>query len=259
MRIYERLLANEATKDVAIDMSDGALRAHSVILYASSEALQGQLSHGVAGGAAEKRLSWKEHSKDVGSFLLSLLYLNGEVEWDGDDEVPMRILLGALTIAKMNLIDDAIAVLTKAVRARLSEANFEETCVAAIQIDHIVLRLACIEFAKQSRPNIKADDRVLALRSITCQDANVAEGVKGTVEPGDDDGFLIVRWDGRGYKNTLRAVINKIELLDAYERNSIHSRYKRGDLLPEVASELAGLWATTSPGQAVAKRRRLRL
>lgn len=77
---YERLLADEQTKDVDIEMANGSIRAHSVLLSAASDAIRGILSHGDQPPKdALRRLSWREHTVEVGRFFLQLLY-TGTVE-----------------------------------------------------------------------------------------------------------------------------------------------------------------------------------
>lgn len=275
MRTYERLYADEASKDVTIAMSDGLINAHSVLLCASSDAIRGQLAHGrISAESGLKRLSWTEHSVVVGRFLLSLLYLNGEAEWDGDDEdveVPIRILIGALTIAKMNLMDDAVAVLTGAINDRLSTENFEEVLASAIKIDHTVLRTFCIDFAKKGTHEFKVGDRVVALCDFEVEEAALLKGDKGTVQSDEGD-ELEVCWERNGYLNTLSYVIGMVkpENADTVKDNTvIRSRYEAGGFAPEVLSELAGLWDPLSPGSGQAsssdrnqggvKRRRVKL
>lgn len=85
--VFERLLADEETMDVEIEMLNGEVRAHANVLSANSEAIRGILRHSALGaksdeGIAQKRLSWREHSVEVGRFFLRLLY-TGTVE---DDE-----------------------------------------------------------------------------------------------------------------------------------------------------------------------------
>ena len=105
--VYLKLLEDDQSKDVEIEMLDGTLLAHSVMLRAGSDALQGILENTQAGPGGRKRLSWKEHSLEVGKFFLQLLYTNTVAEeWnrEGDDpgvEPPLRLLLGSLAIAKM--------------------------------------------------------------------------------------------------------------------------------------------------------------
>jgi len=77
---YERLLADEQTKDVDIEMANGSIRAHSVILSAASDAIRGILSHGEnKSNDVLRKLSWREHTVEVGRFFLQLLY-TGTVE-----------------------------------------------------------------------------------------------------------------------------------------------------------------------------------
>jgi len=81
--LYEKLLVKDSTKDLEIEMSDGVLRAHSAILVAGSAAIEGMLKHGLAAMESQQRLTWKEHTMEVGNFFLRLLYVGtvDEAEW----------------------------------------------------------------------------------------------------------------------------------------------------------------------------------
>lgn len=87
--LNERLFNDESTKDVEIELSDGELKAHSVVLMVASEAFRAILSNGVAATANPKRLSWREHKKTVGQFFLRLLYTGTleESEWSDIIEI----------------------------------------------------------------------------------------------------------------------------------------------------------------------------
>ena len=73
LHLNEKLLKDDRRKDVEIEMSDGNVMAHSLILMAGSEAVDGILTNGTAATADLKRLTWKEHDKAVGQFFLRLL------------------------------------------------------------------------------------------------------------------------------------------------------------------------------------------
>jgi len=72
--LYEKLLKDDSTKDVEIEMSDGTLMAHSSILRAGGDAMEGLLTNGAAASSSLKRLAWKEYTKTLGQFFLRLLY-----------------------------------------------------------------------------------------------------------------------------------------------------------------------------------------
>eukprot|EP00927_Polykrikos_kofoidii_P084641 TRINITY_DN898_c0_g1_i1.p1 TRINITY_DN898_c0_g1~~TRINITY_DN898_c0_g1_i1.p1 ORF type:complete len:399 (-),score=61.71 TRINITY_DN898_c0_g1_i1:97-1293(-) len=106
---YTRLLHDDETKDVVLDMLDGQLRAHSVVLCAGSEAIRGMLRNGVAaadGRTAPKHLSWREHPMDVGRFFLRLLY-TGTV--DNEDWATTPIVPQAATATTATEDDAALA------------------------------------------------------------------------------------------------------------------------------------------------------
>jgi len=69
----ERMYADDETKDVKIALMNGTLRAHSVLLRASSDAFAGMFCHGVAADG-EKTLNWGDQSIEVGKVFLRLLY-----------------------------------------------------------------------------------------------------------------------------------------------------------------------------------------
>lgn len=272
--VNERLLHDSETKDVEIEMSDGTMRAHSIILMAASDAVRGMLSHGIARDAATKRLCWNEHTLDVGRFFLRLLYTgavnegdwtagspstdvagvrevpiylmvrtpNGQTEYAGhyelvrdsrpndkpmwkkldaerwifgiddrwcmctsstkaegfttakghiqsfeqsqevppngvtgwrrhdgnkfvrDDEisvtepeqqVPLRLLLGGLAIAKKYLFQDLLRVFVQALKKRIMPETFDVILSAAIKADTLPLRWHCIQYAQRPQTGIQ--------------------------------------------------------------------------------------------------------
>eukprot|EP00929_Paragymnodinium_shiwhaense_P113404 TRINITY_DN81696_c0_g1_i1.p1 TRINITY_DN81696_c0_g1~~TRINITY_DN81696_c0_g1_i1.p1 ORF type:complete len:321 (-),score=27.02 TRINITY_DN81696_c0_g1_i1:40-1002(-) len=93
-----KLLADEDSKDLEIEMSDGTIRAHSLMLIAGSDAVRGLLKQASHAGASCKKLSWKEWPVDVGRFFLRLLYTGdvNEQEWgldDQEDALPSRLII----------------------------------------------------------------------------------------------------------------------------------------------------------------------
>ena len=146
---YERLLRDDETKDVDIETAGGTLRAHSLILSAHSDAFQGLLrcqsiaaADCATGDASGKRLLWKEHSQDVARFFLRLLYTGTvcEQEWfgcetelarDTENQVPIRLLLGSLTLAKMYIVPHLVHHLTEELRARINVETFNDICSGA--------------------------------------------------------------------------------------------------------------------------------
>ncbi|CAK0886951.1 unnamed protein product, partial [Prorocentrum cordatum] len=80
----ERMFADDETKDVKIALMNGNLRAHSVLLRASSDAFAGVLSHGVAADG-EKTLNWGDQPIEVGRVFLRLLYTGALDKSDWED------------------------------------------------------------------------------------------------------------------------------------------------------------------------------
>eukprot|EP00927_Polykrikos_kofoidii_P084642 TRINITY_DN898_c0_g1_i2.p1 TRINITY_DN898_c0_g1~~TRINITY_DN898_c0_g1_i2.p1 ORF type:complete len:409 (-),score=72.59 TRINITY_DN898_c0_g1_i2:207-1433(-) len=363
---YTRLLHDDETKDVVLDMLDGQLRAHSVVLCAGSEAIRGMLRNGVAaadGGTAPKRLSWQEHPVDVGRFFLRLLY-TGTVDYDDwattpiapqaaavahteedgvevtatflardgarpvdvksehetptvdgaahlaeelpthvshreaeerrhlarsdstarrsgradsarrvphrtvggedDDEdyqhcVPVRLLLGALSIATLYMVRHLMPALTSALQHRITSSTFDSICAGAIQMDVTALRLQCLQFAQMDIHNFKIDEvregmRVRAVRQITVQSACVPRGSLGTavvqIETDDSDMTrpeVVIQWDCN-FVNSVRRVLSSIEVVDhRHTVASVKQQYEAETLSPVVMSELAALWGTPRP------------
>jgi len=255
--VLERLYADDETKDVEIEMCDGVLWAHSNVLGASSEAIQGMLRHGVA--AAKKKLSWRENPMEVGRFVLRLLYTGTivEDEWEGCDEttersaereVPLRLILGGLSIAKVYQVPHLIHAFIEALKRRLTDDSFDDICSAAIKLDVMAVRLFCLRYAEQPHRNeIKDGARVKALRLITADCALVHEGVMGTVNSQNR-----IQWDNR-FITRADLVREMVEVVSSPTMNRVHDLYKAKELSPEVMSELAGLWGPVDP---VVKRRR---
>jgi len=144
--LLEKLLQDEETKDVDIEMEDGTLRAHACMLCAASDAMRGMLRHGLA--ADRPRLSWREHPVEVGRFFLRLLYTGtvNEEEWGSGDteclseETPLRLLLGGLAIAKMYQVPHLLHALTEALKRRLDDRTFNDVYSGAIKLDVTALR-----------------------------------------------------------------------------------------------------------------------
>lgn len=86
--LYTKLLTQDSTKDLEIQMSDGVLKAHSSILILGSAAVERILGQGLAAETNQKRLSWTEHTVEVGKFFLRLLYSGTveETEWSKGSE-----------------------------------------------------------------------------------------------------------------------------------------------------------------------------
>lgn len=263
--VLERLLADEETKDVEIEMSDGLLRAHSLILGATSDAIKGMLRHGTA--SMEKRLSWREHPMEVGRFFMRLLYTGtiAEEEWIqsesdrvlGDEEVPLRLLLGGLSIAKVYLVPHVLRSLTEALKDRLTVQTFNDIFSHSIKLDITALRLHCLQFAQQEHRvstrgrEVRSGARVMALVRITVNSANVPRGGMGTVSTLPAGG-LHVNWDN-GFVNMIEGVMDMIEIIGEPKTNPVQQMFEANALSPEVMSELAPVWGRPQP---TAKRRR---
>jgi len=263
---YERLLADDQTKDVEIHMLDGTVRAHSAILCVASDAIRGMLSHGEAVAGSAKQLSWREHSLEVGRFFLQLLY-TGTVE-RVDGEVPLRVLLGSLGIAAVYLVPHLCHAVTEALKRRLSDNTFDEICAAAIKLDVTALRLHCLHHAQRDPKEVRLEDlrdgmSVRALRRITVEAARVPRGDVGKVvvdreEVGEEaeNGPADVRieWES-GYANSADRVLDALEAVRRQGDRTLRERYEAKELSPEVMSELAAIWGAPMPP---AKRRRCR-
>ena len=133
MSLGKELFADDDTKDVEIEMLDGSILAHAAVLSIHSDALRGLLKHGVSQANAQKQLSWKEHTADVGRFLLQLLYTTA-TESDMEEK-GLQTLLGALEIAKMYVIDWPMQKLVNAAKSHLKEETFDSICSTAINRD----------------------------------------------------------------------------------------------------------------------------
>jgi hypothetical protein len=256
--LLERLFADDDTKDVTITMSDGNLKAHSCILVAASEAIRGMLRHGVA--AEKKKLSWKEHSCEVGSFVLRLIYTGITVEdasstaeedanikikkEDASDDgvVPLSTLLGGLQLATIFQLLDLIAPLCHAAEQRLSLSTFDSICSAAIKMDLTLLRLNCLQFAKEFIAN---GARVKAEQHFFFQAAKVPPGTLGTCEV-CKRGNVEVKWDN-GWVNSLKEVRSLIKVVESSTQSEqgLRALFDRQELSPEVMFELTPLWGNT--------------
>lgn len=268
---YERVLRDDETKDVEIEMSDGSIYAHSVILSASSDAIKGLLRHGGAGGS-EKKLSWHDHPVEVGNFLLQLLY-TGTVD-DGDflgdsacrggeqEKVPLSILLGSLEISMIYLITHLLPMLVQACQHRLAVDTFNSICTAAIKVDAMALRLYCLQYARSNPKKLCYEELrsgmiVRALRQIDHEHADVAEGTMGTVEWGHGD-WLDIHWSCHpSYTNGLQEVLGSIDIVDhTMSGKTLRQMYDEEEFSPEVLSELSTIWGQVRPSM---KRRNHRI
>lgn len=257
-QLFERLLNDDDTKDVEIEMQDGIIRAHSCILYAASDAVRGMLSHGVA--ATEKKLCWREHPLEVGRFFLRLLYTGtvAEEEWGQEggkpqatmpEQTPLRLLMGALSIAKVYQVPHLIHALTEALKSRLDDDNFDDIYTNAIKMDITVLRLHCLRYAERSDDKeIVEGARVRALRHITVQNADVGVGSVGTVNSN-----YVIEWDDTGsigYGTDVELVRDMVDLIACPKANGVRQKYEAKELSPEVMFDLAALWGPPKPSTA---------
>jgi len=257
--LLEKLLQDEETKDVDIEMEDGTLRAHACMLCAASDAMRGMLRHGLA--ADRPRLSWREHPVEVGRFFLRLLYTGtvNEEEWGSGDteclseETPLRLLLGGLAIAKMYQVPHLLHALTEALKRRLDDRTFNDVYSGAIKLDVTALRLHCLRYAEKSdAKDIVEGARVRALQHITVQNADVPEGSIGRVNAN-----RVILWDDTGsigYGTDVEMVKDMVQLEYSPQSNGVRDMFMSKDLAPEVMFELAALWGTPEP---TARRRTL--
>mmetsp|Transcript_123525 Transcript_123525/g.349207 ORF Transcript_123525/g.349207 Transcript_123525/m.349207 type:complete len:270 (+) Transcript_123525:161-970(+) len=260
--LNEQLLADDETKDVEIEMSDGVMKAHSLILGISSQAIRGMLKHGMA--ESRKTLSWREHPSRTGRFFLRLMYTGtiDEDEWleatpcqnTGEKQVPLTLLLGSLQIAKTYLVPHLLQVLTEALKRRVRNDTFDEILAHAVRLDVTALRLHCVRFAEDSEDSVPAGALVKATTRITVEHADVPKGTTGTVK-WSPDGSLFVSWSFGMFRNSLDAVKLKIECVERPE-SSLHRLYDEQALSPEVMFELAALWGKPKP---TPKKRRVTL
>lgn len=266
--LLERLLQDEDTKDVEIEMQDGALHAHSCMLSAGSDAMKGMLRHGIA--ATKKKLCWKDHTVEVGRFFLRLLYTGtvAEDEWGSSDDVangkficqetPLRLLLGGLSIAKVYQVPHLLHALTEALKDRLDDENFDEIYAGAIKLDITALRLHCLRYAEGSAMrDIVEGARVRALRHITVQNADVPEGSIGTVNSN-----RVIEWDdigSIGYGTDVELVKDMVQLIFSPESNRVRDMYAAKELAPEVMFELAALWGPAEAQLSSSRRRSFKL
>eukprot|EP00927_Polykrikos_kofoidii_P053617 TRINITY_DN48210_c0_g1_i1.p1 TRINITY_DN48210_c0_g1~~TRINITY_DN48210_c0_g1_i1.p1 ORF type:complete len:272 (+),score=56.15 TRINITY_DN48210_c0_g1_i1:124-939(+) len=260
--VLEKLLQDDDTKDVEIQMQDGILRAHYCILSAASEAIKGMLRHGLAAKEGKKTLNWSDHSVEVGRFFMRLLYTGTivEEEWGASDahtegrssETPLRLLLGALSISRVYQVPHLLHALVEALKARLNDETFDDVFAAAIKMDVIVLRLHCLRYAERSdSKEIIEGVRVRALRYITVQNADVPEGSIGTVNNNH-----VIEWDDTGsigYGTDMELVRGMVELVSSPVSNRVREMYLAKELRPEVMFELAALWGPAAP--AMVRRR----
>jgi len=279
--LYERLLKDEDTKDVEIEMQDGNLFAHSCMLCASSDAMRGMLRHGNVAHSAQKQLCWREHTIEVGRFLLRLLYTGtvAEEEWEGGGvpetavavecaggasaggaaaagisrQTPLRLLLGALSIAKVYQVPHLIHVLTEALKVRVDDESFDEICAGAIRMDVTALRMHCLRYAERCDAfDICEGARVRALRHITVQNADVPKESLGIVNSNN-----VIEWDDTGsigYGTDVDLVKHMVELVSVPRTNRIREMYVSNELSPEVTFELAALWGPSETSRSSRRR-----
>ncbi|CAE8592864.1 unnamed protein product [Polarella glacialis] len=153
--VYERLYAAEESKDVEIQMLDGSIRAHSIVLSANSDAITGMLTHGAA--STEKTLRWNDHPVVVGRFVLRLMYTGTvdpddwpDLQGDSSEQIPLQLLLGGLAVAKVYMVTHLLAAFSQTLQSRLSDGTFNEICAGAIRYDVTALRLHCLQFVQDS-------------------------------------------------------------------------------------------------------------
>lgn len=255
---YERVLGDDETKDVEIEMSNGTIQAHSVVLCASSDAIKGILRHS-GGDGRPKKLSWREHPVEVGNFLLRLLYTGTVDEGDfaeneasdtnsSEQDVPLYIILGSFEIGMVYLITHLLPTLVQAVQRRLEVDTFNSICTAAIKVDAMALRLYCLQYARSNPRKLRYEDlrcgmRVRALRQINHEHADVPEGTLGIVEWGHGD-WLDIHWRCHPeYTNGLQEVLGSIEIVDhTMPGKTLRQIYNAEEFSPEVMSELAAIW-----------------
>ena len=230
MSLGKELFADDDTKDVEIEMLDGSILAHAAVLSIHSDALRGLLKHGVSQANAQKQLSWKEHTADVGRFLLQLLYTTA-TESDMEEK-GLQTLLGALEIAKMYVIDWPMQKLVNAAKSRLKEETFDSICSTAINRDLTVLRLHCMQWAQREGQRCLIDgERVKAINKIRCiepSDAIVEAGSLEEIGRGPRWGMLVVWWlkdnsEDREHCaiSILKKIANQVENVMAAERSGV--------------------------------------
>jgi hypothetical protein len=261
---YERVLRSDDTKDIEIEMSNGSVYAHSVVLCASSDAIKGILRHN--GDGESSKISWRDYPVEVGNFLLRLLYTGtvdegdhcaGDSEAcgsaDQDNKVPLSILLGSFEIAMIYLVAHLLPTLVQALQHRLAVDTFNAICTAAIKVDAMALRLYCLQYARGNPRKLCYEDfrsgmRVRALRQIDHEHADVPEGTMGIVEWGHGD-WLDINWSCRpSYTNGLQEVLGSIEVVDCtMSGKTLRQMYDSEEFSPEVLSELATIWGQVRP------------
>eukprot|EP00928_Gymnodinium_smaydae_P079893 TRINITY_DN63724_c0_g1_i1.p1 TRINITY_DN63724_c0_g1~~TRINITY_DN63724_c0_g1_i1.p1 ORF type:complete len:294 (+),score=46.15 TRINITY_DN63724_c0_g1_i1:41-883(+) len=272
--LLDRLYMDDETKDVRIEMADGILWAHSNILGAASDAMKGVLRHVAV--AQEKALSWREHSTEVGRFFLRLLYTGAvlETDWQHDAqdvEIPLRLLLGSLSLAKVFQVPHLLKPLTDVLKLRLDPCNFDKICTHAIDLDVTELRRACLQYAeKWGRLCLGTIVRTeTQLTEMSNKDAaNVPNGTMGEVvkeeSDGEDDEYdyddesknLFVKWDN-DQGNDFDTALHLLRLgMITVVSGSVYNSYLHGELSPQVNFELAALWGVPTAGAP--KRKTLR-
>jgi len=288
MSLYERILADDETKDVDIEMSDGMLRAHSLVLCASSDAIKGMLRSGFMAGESQKKLSWREQDLETGRFFLRILYTGSFSEEDShsskrpkeattaDDkqrEIPLDMLVGAFSIAKMYLVTPLLGELVHALKRRLSIKTFDFICAAAIKFDSTPLRFHCVEYAKNSgqtliwsggdaqlEGNAATGNGLVGFNRIDAMGVDRRETLVGFTigtqislsirgqkyqgsvkkEPCENSHGEICFKTTAGYPDNIHDGTSKIII--PHGQDDIFNMFRAGTLSPQVQSELTGLW-----------------
>eukprot|EP00928_Gymnodinium_smaydae_P014184 TRINITY_DN15156_c0_g1_i2.p1 TRINITY_DN15156_c0_g1~~TRINITY_DN15156_c0_g1_i2.p1 ORF type:complete len:287 (-),score=18.24 TRINITY_DN15156_c0_g1_i2:261-1073(-) len=251
---YERLLADDSTKDVSIQMSDGTVQAHSCILAIGSEAIRGMLFQGAAANTSPKRLSWEEHPSRTGKFFIRLLYTGtlAEEEWSVEEEslcvnaactqksmeVPLELLLGGVGLAKMYLFLHLLEPLTTALSDRLHPTTFNSICKCAIKFDITSLRLRCVEYARDEFQKVQVPwKRIMSKIYEGCNPAKVAYVDE-----------LLKQYAGKEMQLLLIICKKyKVSIPDLTEYTSqLRRMMDGGELAPEVRSEMASILRETN-------------
>lgn len=202
---------------------------------------------------------------DVGRFFLRILYTGSIVEsdWiDGDqvaceaDEIPLRLLLGGLSLAKLYQIVHLMKPFVDVLKQRLSVSTFDTICAHAVDLDVTELRRYCLNFAET---HLSKGSQVRTEVDLTEdnneESAEVEAGTPGEIvsDQEDDDG-LGIRWENEQF-NSFKAGLYMIRAgMIRKTSDKLYSMYQKQELSPHVLFELAALWDV--PSTAV-KRRKL--
>jgi len=175
--VYERLLDDDELKDVNIEFSDGALRAHACVLSAASEAVKGILRNGTA--RESRALTWKEHDLKVGRFFLRLLYTGCVEERDWAEPVSAAVAGDSGGVASIA----SVASVASASEAGIARATGPTLTLAAPgrQVTASVPASAVMTFQDGMRVRLQRDTNALA-HGGSCR--FIAAGTVGTVSGG---------------------------------------------------------------------------